>query len=79
MNEKAVNHILYRQVKDTDLPIIMDMYTELNSYFYKLGYRLPHPENVGQVWLDSFQRTLGRFSNVFVAEIENQVIGFMLC
>ncbi|MFC2055029.1 GNAT family N-acetyltransferase [Chloroflexota bacterium] len=79
MNDKAKNQILFRQVKDTDLTIIMAMYTELNSYFYKLGYRLPHPENVGQVWLDSFQRTLGRFSNVFVAEIENQVVGFMLC
>ena len=34
MNDKAKNHILYRQVKDSDLPVIMAMYTELNSYFY---------------------------------------------
>jgi ribosomal protein S18 acetylase RimI-like enzyme len=55
------------------------MYIQLNSYFYKMGYRLPHPDNVGQVWLDSFKRTLGRFSNVFIAEIDKKVVGFMLC
>jgi ribosomal protein S18 acetylase RimI-like enzyme len=59
------------------------MYEQLNSYFYQVGYRLPHPENVGEIWLDSFRRTLGRFSNVHVAEMEidgqKQVVGFMLC
>ena len=44
-----------------------------------MGYRLPHPENVGEEWLDSFRRTLGRFSNVFIAEVEADVVGFMLC
>lgn len=69
----------YRLVTESDLPIIQDMYTKLNAYFYKMGYRLPHSENVGQVWLDSFRRTLGRFSNVFIAEIDSRVVGFMLC
>jgi ribosomal protein S18 acetylase RimI-like enzyme len=55
------------------------MYTKLNTHFYKLGYRLPHPENVGQVWLESFQRTLGRFSNSYVAELDGRVVGFILC
>jgi ribosomal protein S18 acetylase RimI-like enzyme len=55
------------------------MFTQLNAYFYKVGYRLPEPENVGQVWLDSFRRTLGRFSNIFIAEIDGRVAGFMLC
>ena len=69
----------YRLVQEDDFPVIKGMYEKLNTYFYKIGYRLPHPENVGQVWLDSFQRTLGRFSNVFIAEIDGQVAGFMLC
>lgn len=69
----------YRLVTENDLPIIKDMYAKLNSYFYEMGYRLPHMENVGQVWLDSFRRTLGRFSNVFIAEIDSRVVGFMLC
>jgi len=69
----------YRTVRDDDFPILMEMYSQLNTYFYRMGYRLPHPENVGEVWLDSFQRTLGRFSNVFIAELEDRVVGFMLC
>ena len=79
MNNITSPTVKYRAVEETDLPTIKDMYIQLNSYFYKLGYRLPHPENVGDVWLDSFQRTLGRFSNVIVAEVEGQVVGFMLC
>jgi len=79
MNEKKQRHVDYRLVREDDFPIIKEMYTKLNSYFYKLGYRLPHPENVGDVWLDSFRRTLGRFSNVFIAEINGKVVGFMLC
>jgi ribosomal protein S18 acetylase RimI-like enzyme len=34
---------------------------------------------VGNVWLESFRRTLGRFSNVFVAEREGSCLGFILC
>ncbi len=71
--------VSYRTAGEADFPILMDMYIQLNTFFYQVGYRLPHPENVGEVWLDSFRRTLGRFSNVFVAEVDNRVVGFMLC
>ena len=74
-----MREVTYRLVTEDDLPIIMDMYIQLNTYFYQVGYRLPHPEDVGQVWLDSFKRTSGRFSNVFIAEIDGRVVGFMLC
>ena len=74
-----VNEVIYRLVTEGDFPIIKDMYTRLNGHFYSMGYRLPHPENVGEIWLDSFSRTLGRFSNVFIAEIEKEIVGFMLC
>jgi ribosomal protein S18 acetylase RimI-like enzyme len=76
-DEKPI--ITYRVVTEADFPIIKEMYTELNKFFYTAGYRLPHPENVGDIWLESFRRTLGRFSNVHIAEINGQVVGFMLC
>ena len=79
MNANSEKEVTYRLVSEADYPVIKDMYTRLNSHFYSMGYRLPHPEDVGQVWLDSFYRTLGRFSNVFIAEIEGNVVGFMLC
>ena len=75
----------YRLVAETDYPLLMEMYEKLNTFFYQVGYRLPHPENVGQVWLDTWKRTVGRFSNVFIAELpveeggSLEVVGFMLC
>ncbi len=75
----APPEITYRTAAEADFPLLAEMYARLNAYFYGMGYRLPHPENVGQVWLDSFRRTLGRFSQVFVAEMEGEVVGFMLC
>ncbi len=71
--------LTYRTATEADFPTLAAMYARLNAYFYEMGYRLPHPENVGQVWLDSFRRTLGRFSQVFVAEMDGEVVGFMLC
>ena len=74
-----MSDVSYRLVRDEDFPVIGEMYHQLNEYFYKMGYRLPHPENVTDVWLDSFRRSLGRFSNVFIAELDGRIAGFMLC
>ena len=79
MSKEIKPAVSYRTANEADFPIIMEMYEKLNSYFYKLGYRLPHPKDVSQIWLDSFRRTLGRFSNVYVALIDDRVVGFMLC
>lgn len=79
MTSTSTSNIIYRAVEEKDFPVLKGMYKKLNQYFYKIGYRLPHPENVGDVWLDSFQRILGKFSNVFIAEMDGSVVGFMLC
>lgn len=76
--------VSYRVVTEADFPVLVEYFEKLNTYFYQVGYRLPNPENAGQLWLDSFKRTLGRFSNVFIAELEGEggarrVVGFMLC
>jgi len=79
MSDAPAPIVSYRLATEADFPTLKELYAELNKYFYQVGYRLPHPENVADTWLDSFQRTLGRFSNVFIAEIDGQVAGFMLC
>lgn len=79
MSETTQPIVRYRLATEADFPILMEFYTKLNQFFYQVGYRLPHPENVGEVWLDSFRRTLGRFSRVDIAEIDGRVVGFMLC
>ena len=74
-----MSEVSYRLVEEADFPVLKEFYENLNTFFYSVGYRLPHPDNTGEVWLDSFRRTLGRFSNVFIAEMDGQVVGFMLC
>jgi len=82
-SSEQVAAVSYREAVEADFLVITSMYTELNRHFYATGYRLPHPENVGQVWLDSFRRTLGRFSYSIVAEIPDKngipyIVGFIL-
>jgi ribosomal protein S18 acetylase RimI-like enzyme len=79
MTEPQTPTVDYRLTTEADFPIITEMYTLLNDHFYKTGYRLPRPENVAQAWLESFQRTLGRFSQSYIAEIDGRVAGFILC
>ena len=71
--------IVYRQAVPEDFPQLAEMYERLNDFYYKVGYRLPRPDHVGQLWVESFQRTLGRFSNVYVAVVGERLIGMMLC
>ena len=74
-----MDQIIYRPATEADFPTLAGLYEKLNAYFYQVGYHLPRPENVGELWVDSFRRTLGRFSNVFVAEGQGRLLGFHLC
>ena len=68
----------YRLGTEADFPILKQFYEKLDTYFRELDLGLPHPEDVGQAWLDSFSRTYGKFSLVHIAELEGEVVGFML-
>lgn len=70
--------VTFRQATAADLPVIADMHVKLDASSRQLTYRFPKVENMRQVWLESFQRTLGRFSVVFVAELDDAIVGFML-
>ena len=71
--------ISLRPAEAADFPALAEMFKRLNTYYYQVGYRLPRPDNVGQAWLESFQRTLGRFSMVYVAGFGDELVGFILC
>lgn len=79
MSDQPHPNIHYRVATEADFPIMVDYYTKLNEFFYSTGYQLPHPEHVGEAWLDTFRRTLGRFSYSLVAEVDGHVVGFILC
>lgn len=72
------SEVTYRVVKEEDFRVITEMFVKLDAYFRTLNLTLPEPEDVGKVWLDSFVRTLGKFSQVHVAELDGEVVGFML-
>ena len=73
-----MSDITYRVATEDDFPIVKKYYAYLDGLFRQLGLLLPKPEDVGQAWLDSFQRTLGRFSKLWVAELDGEVVAFLL-
>jgi len=72
------NNVTYREATETDFPIITEMYAKLDQLLRQHTYTFPEVENVGQLWLETFRRTLGRFSVLYVAEYQGQVVGFII-
>jgi len=73
-----MTQITYRFINDSDFPVIGTYYADLLKVYSDMGYSLPIPFNAGTLWIESFKRTLGRFSQVFIAEIDNKIVGFAL-
>jgi ribosomal protein S18 acetylase RimI-like enzyme len=70
--------VTYRLATAADLPEIAGMYAQMDTFFRRLSYRFPEVPDVGAAWVDSFRRSLGRFSQVHLAERDGQIVGFML-
>jgi GNAT superfamily N-acetyltransferase len=75
MTEDAV---IYRQADEADFPVVTSMYAKLDQLLRQHTYTFPAVENVGELWLDMFRRTLGRFSVLYVAEYQGEVVGFIV-
>jgi GNAT superfamily N-acetyltransferase len=78
MTLEEMNGVVYREATEADFPIITKMYAKLDRLLRQHTYTFPEVENVGQLWLDTFRRTLGRFSVLYVAEYQGQVVGFII-
>jgi ribosomal protein S18 acetylase RimI-like enzyme len=74
----GVSALSYRAYREADFPVLKEMYVKLDEYLRGLTVKLPLPDDVGQVWLDSFERTLGKFSMLHIAELDGNLVGFML-
>jgi GNAT superfamily N-acetyltransferase len=70
--------VIYREATEADFPAIEAMYAKLDDLLRQYTYAFPAVENVGHLWLDMFRRTLGRFSVLYVAEVEGEVVGFIV-
>jgi ribosomal protein S18 acetylase RimI-like enzyme len=67
-----------RPAAEAELSEIARMYADLDAHYRQFPYHFPRLEDLGQAWLDSFRRTLGRFSQLFVAELDGRIVGFSL-
>lgn len=75
---EATNQVTYRQAVESDLPVVAAMYDKLDQLLRQHPYHFPEVGNVGTLWLDIFRRTLGRFSVVYLAEYQGEIVGFIL-
>jgi GNAT superfamily N-acetyltransferase len=70
--------VIYREATEADFPIVEAMYAKEDELLRQYTYAFPAVENVGHLWMDTFRRTLGRFSVLFVAEVDGEVVGFIV-
>lgn len=61
-----------------DLAAVGAAWSKLQEFHHSLGLAFPSPADAAQKWLDSFQRTLGRFSFLWVMGPRGQVSAFLL-
>jgi RimJ/RimL family protein N-acetyltransferase len=77
MNAPTSDQITYRLVTEADYPTVASLFEKMNDYLRRYTYTLPEVENAGELWLNTYKRTLGRFSVIFVAELEGKIVGFI--
>jgi ribosomal protein S18 acetylase RimI-like enzyme len=73
-----VSDVIIRLMRLDDLPAVEALWTQYDSYHHSLGLAFPQPELAAAAWRASFERTLGRFSYLWVAEKDGFVAGFLL-
>lgn len=67
-----------RTATTQDLPAIRCLWQHLTEFHTTLGLAFSGGEKAALAWQASFERTLGRFSFLWVAELEANVEGFLL-
>ena len=70
--------ISVRSAEEKDLTALAELWSRLREFHHELGMRFPKTEDASQAWLDSFRRTMGRFSFAWIAEADGSPKGFLL-
>ncbi|MCW5875547.1 MAG: GNAT family N-acetyltransferase [Anaerolineales bacterium] len=68
-----------REATPADLPGVAVYWKKLQEYHLGLGLIYSLPDDAADKWVDSFKRTLGRFSFLWVAGPEGAPVAFLLC
>ena len=77
-NQEQQEQVIYREATEEDFPTVIGMYDKLDGFLREFTYNFPVVENVGEKWFETFRRTLGRFSVLYVAEYKGEVVGFII-
>lgn len=67
-----------RLAEEADLPAVAAAWARLQDFHRSLGLAFPLPADAAEKWLGSFQRTLGRFSFLWVAGPLGEPAAFLL-
>lgn len=67
-----------REATEADLPALSELWTRLDDFHRSLGLTFPHTSDRGEKWLNSFSRTLGRFSFVWLTEKSGVPSAFLM-
>jgi L-amino acid N-acyltransferase YncA len=70
--------VVVRPGTEKDLRAVGLLWNKLNDFHISIGMHFSTDGSSVDAWIASFSRTLGRFSNLWVAEKENQIWGFLL-
>ncbi len=74
----CLSEIQIRAAEESDLPSIRALWSQLDGFHRQLGMAFPEIKDSAEKWQSSFERTLGRFSFLWLAEKEGEVAAFLL-
>jgi len=78
MSEPIKEKVIYREANENDYAAVIAMYDKLDEFLREYTFTFPEVDNVGEKWFETFRRTLGRFSVLYVAEYQDEIVGFMI-
>ena len=71
------NPPIFREANESDFPGIAAFYAKLDAHLRCFTYSFPEVEDISDLWLNLFRRTLGRFSILYVCEVDGALVGFI--
>ncbi len=67
-----------RMAEEGDLAAVRNLWGQLDRFHHELGMAFPETKEADKQWQSSFERILGRFSFLWVAELNSKIGAFLL-